>query len=330
MRPQHGTLRLLTYQARLKLYLPGKAKTAAESLAFRARPASLYGVMSLAEARDWLRKGARVVLPKRLRRRMAGLLYSDRLSLLRADAVLVSFPKSGRTWLRLGLGRLLQQHFSLDPSLDPMEIEKLADNDARVPRIRIRHEGTPHVRRASELSLKTRLYERKKIIFLARDPRDVVVSLYFQQKKREGVFTGKLSDFLEQDDGPMDAIIRYYNLWIEMQDRAKDFLLVRYEDMHQDFVGVLQQVTRFCGIEDVPVWVFEDASQFASFDNMRKMETEQSAQQSHRLSPGDISDPESYKTRRGKVGGYTDYVDAEQAAYLNQKLISLDSTYGYS
>jgi hypothetical protein len=31
-----------------------------------------------------------------------------------------------------------------------------------------------------------------------------------------------------------------------------------------------------------------------------------------------VNDPESYKTRRGKVGGYVDYLTAEDIAFIDQ------------
>jgi hypothetical protein len=49
-----------------------------------------------------------------------------------------------------------------------------------------------------------------------------------------------------------------------------------------------------------------------------------------KLKPGDKNDPESYKTRRGKVGGYIDYLSSEEIEYLNQKMkTSLSDIYNY-
>ena len=54
---------------------------------------------------------------------------------------------------------------------------------------------------------------------------------------------------------------------------------------------------------------------FAAYDNLKKMEQEQSFsfwRAGWRLLPGDKSNPDSYKVRRAKVGGYRDYFsDAE-------------------
>ena len=59
----------------------------------------------------------------------------------------------------------------------------------------------------------------------------------------------------------------------------------------------------------------EDAVTFASIDNMRRMETENASKAGAQRSmkPGDANDPSSFKVRRGKVGGWRDYVTEEQA-----------------
>jgi len=38
------------------------------------------------------------------------------------------------------------------------------------------------------------------------------------------------------------------------------------------------------------------------------------------LQPADASDPESYKVRRGEIGGYRHYLSAADIAYLEGKM----------
>ena len=66
---------------------------------------------------------------------------------------------------------------------------------------------------------------------------------------------------------------------------------------------------------------------------MRRMEVENAkklgAQRS--MKPGNADNPSSFKVRRGKVGGWRDYVSEEQAEALDQLVHDrLDSVYGYS
>jgi hypothetical protein len=47
------------------------------------------------------------------------------------------------------------------------------------------------------------------------------------------------------------------------------------------------------------------------------------------LSPGNVDDPESYKTRRGVVGGFKDYLNAGDILYVERAIARLDRRYGY-
>jgi len=63
---------------------------------------------------------------------------------------------------------------------------------------------------------------------------------------------------------------------------------------------------------------------------MMRMERENSLN-SGRLRPVDIDDAESYKVRKGKVGGYVDYLSDEDIGYLNQKTKTiLPDYFGYT
>ena len=74
------------------------------------------------------------------------------------------------------------------------------------------------------------------------------------------------------------------------------------------------------------------AVEFASIDNMRRMEQENASKAgAHRsLKPGDVSDPSSYKVRRAKVGGWRDYVTEEQSDAIDAMVRkTLAPVYGY-
>ena len=47
------------------------------------------------------------------------------------------------------------------------------------------------------------------------------------------------------------------------------------------------------------------------------------------LRAGDVRDPESFKVRRGKIGGYEDYLSAEDRQYATDALTRLDPRFGY-
>ena len=68
-----------------------------------------------------------------------------RFGVRRAPFVLISYPKSGRTWLRLMLGKALRDHFDLKLAKqgDLLSIQKFTKIDRRIPRLELSHDGSP-------------------------------------------------------------------------------------------------------------------------------------------------------------------------------------------
>ena len=261
-----------------------------------------------------------------------------------ADYFLLSYPKCGRTWLTLQIGRAIQQHFNLSVE-NLLKLGTLSDACPDVPAIRITHDRAPHRKRPDELPALRKDFAGRKVIFMVRDPRDVIVSYYFHKTKREKVkkfwffqkkrkqtrspFTGTLSEFLTTDIGGFDTLLRYYNVWAASQDLTSDFLLVRYEDMHEDPERELRRVLDFIKLQAVTDDEVRDAVEFAAFDNMRKMEAAEGTGP-YKLKPGNRNDAESFKVRKGKVGGYAEYLSDEDVELLNRKMAeTLSDFYGY-
>jgi hypothetical protein len=75
--------------------------------------------------------------------------------------------------------------------------------------------------------------------------------------------------------------------------------------------------------------IFQEALEFSRFENMQKLEAA-GAFDSNILHPGDVRDPESFKVRRGKVGGYREYLSAEDQQFAEAALTQLDRRFGYT
>ena len=246
----------------------------------------------------------------------------------RMYVAILSYPKCGRTWLRLMLGKVIQLRFGLE-NMDLMELEAVYGLCPRIPRISISHDSDSHFKRSDELPTYRKEYKGHYVIFLVRDPRDVLVSHYLDRTRRFREHWGDISSSIRDERLGIDTLIRYYNIWYKNKEVPADFLLVRYEDMREDPEGQLKKVINFLGIDGVDHNMIREAVEFANFDNMLRME-KKGTLASPRLTPGDPEDRESYKVRRGKVGGYVDYLTAEDITYLNNKIrMNLADYFGY-
>lgn len=234
------------------------------------------------------------------------------------DVYVLSFPKCGRTWLRMLLGQAIQSHFGRTDQ-DPTEIYKITRRIENMPTIRFTHDDDPQWKRPAEIGRSKRRYRDKRVVFLVRDPRDAVVSNYFQKRFRDfgnKAFDGTLSEFVRTDVGGLHSLVTFYNVWAEAKDNPKDFLLMRYEKLHEDTHRELARLLDFVGLQEQDEDLIERAVEASSFENMRKMEASKSLSK-NRMRPKDESDPRSYKMRKGKVGGYRDQLSDDDIEYID-------------
>ncbi len=271
-----------------------------------------------------------------MERRLRG--REDFRKLRLADCVVVSFGKSGRTWLRVMLSRVYQLKHGLDRRYI-IGFDNLYYKNRTIPKVLFTHDNylkdfTGHKDSKED-------FYGKKVILLVRDPRDVAVSQFFQwnhrmkpNKKainRYPLEEMSMFDFVARSDAGLARVIGFMNLWAQEMPRLREVLVVRYEDLKSHTAETLARVMEFLGTPGTDEEIRE-AVEFASYENMKKMETQQTFRLSGgRLVPRDKSDPNSYKVRRAKVGGYRDYFDDEQVAEIDgQVQKNLAPEFGYT
>lgn len=247
---------------------------------------------------------------------------------------ILSHPKAGRTWLRLLLSFYFQGHFELDvPKEKWLEVQQFHDLDERVPHVHFTHDRNAHLKPVGATRDKS-MYADNHVIYLVRDPRDVIVSNYFQQNRREPVlkdapaFPGTISEYIRDPQWGISHDIELMNIWAENRHMPREFRIVQYEDLH-DIPGiVLISILAFAGIDTANLDLLHGVIKQCSFDSMQEMERTD-ALSSGRLRPTDADDPESFKTRRGRVSGYVDYLDEADIDYVNQEMQKLDQFFEY-
>jgi hypothetical protein len=258
--------------------------------------------------------------------------------LQRADWVLMSWGKSGRTWLRVMMSRAYQLKAGLDAS-ELLDFDNLKAKDPRLPAVFFTHNN--YLRNYTGNWESKSHFQGKRIVLLVRDPRDVAVSQFFQWKFRMRPNKKFINDypphgadidtwdFVLDEDAGVPRIVDYFNGWARAIPELGSVLVVRYEDMRADPAAVLSQIMAFTGTEVTDEQVRE-AVEFAAYDNMKKMEQEKFFKGSGaRVKPGDSDNPQSFKVRKAKVGGYRDYFTDEQCAHLDALVAKLDPMFGY-
>lgn len=233
------------------------------------------------------------------------------------DAFLASYPKSGRTWFRFILAHYFAQliagsteqpdgaidlfsmfgivpNFDLDPARG-VPAFRYQTQRPQLPLILVTHH---HYKRS--------LFLGRPVIFMVRDPRDVVVSAYFHATRHKHRFSGTVDAFIADEGQGLPALINYLNGWAEGL-QSRESAVLSYEELTRDTVGASARIIEFLGY--IPA---EEALRMAvaaaGFEAMRELEL-QSGLPAHDY---DRADTESLRMRRGKVGGFENYLSDAQ------------------
>jgi hypothetical protein len=246
-----------------------------------------------------------------------------------ADAIVLSLGKSGRTWLRVMLHRALALEYGIP--FDPIRLEPGASG---APRIAYTHELATHLREATRTNqllgksiLPRRLTDRKRMIVLARDPRDVVISSYFHKTERSRKTDCSLEEFLHHPRWGIEGLVHILNRWRVRFAAHPQCHWLSYEGLHHDPQGELLRLFASIGTPVSPA-VVAAAVDEARFDRMKAAEAAGEFSDM-RLRPGDPARPDSFKVRRGQVGGYRGDLGPESIAYVDAAVARLDPFYGY-
>jgi hypothetical protein len=283
---------------------------------------------------------ASTVLPRQtsitVERRLRG--YEESRKLARADGVVVSFGKSGRTWLTVLLSRYFARKYGL-PEGRVMNFDDFHRRNRAIPVLFFTHDNyiTDYWGRERALDI----YGRSPVVLLVRDPRDTAVSQYFQWKhrmsKRKKIINAYpledigIYDFVTSAAAGIPKIVSFMNGWASNIGHSPNLLVVKYEDLRAQTREELRRVLMFFGQTPSDAEL-DDCVTHASVDNMRRMERDNADRWTTdpRLRPGDANDPDSFKVRRAKVGGWRDYMTEEEAAHIDRVVREgLSPIFGY-
>uniref|UniRef100_A0A8C4U2D7 Sulfotransferase n=1 Tax=Falco tinnunculus TaxID=100819 RepID=A0A8C4U2D7_FALTI len=234
------------------------------------------------------------------------------------DVVIATYPKSGTTWMQ----EILTLLFSRGDVLPA----KTIPNWERAPwleqiyfRQALQDTAT---RRLITTHLPARVlgpalqHSKAKVIYVARNPKDVVVSFYHFHR---------LAKFLP-DPGSFDTFLTrflegtvHYGSWFDHvkgwlgQRQLLDIFYVTYEELHQDLRGTAQRLSTFLGCP-LGLETLGALEQHCSFATMRD-----NVMANYTLIPTEIMDhSQGSFMRKGVVGDWRDHFSPQQNALFNR------------
>jgi hypothetical protein len=240
--------------------------------------------------------------------------------MLRRDAsTVVSYPKSGRTWLEQLLIGLACARCGGTPHADDTYL-RLADR-CGMPLIRFTHAGSSWesgTRDAGEIvRTRPRSYAKNAYVFLIRDPRDVLVSSYYHMVHRTGIITLEVEDMIVSPLVGLPKLVAFMNHWWDHADADGGAgRVVRYEEFKADAAAALGRVCEHVGI-DASGAELAAAVESARFEKLKARER-RSEGANPWLMARDVDNESTYKVRKGLVGEYREFFSEEQQERINR------------
>jgi hypothetical protein len=244
------------------------------------------------------------------------------LEVLPDDIFLVSYPKSGNTWTRFLIANLAYPEKNPDFSNinvlvpDPEAMAKR--NLERAPRPRI---------------LKSHDYfdpRFQKIVYIVRDPRDVALSEYYFDIKRQAIpedfpLTKFVSRFVRGElNHPHGTWGEHVATWFYTRTNDPRFLLVRYESLQAEGLQELRRVAEFLGIPAKDERLAFALKQ-SSANRMRELEKKQA----HLWSSTRETRKDKPFVRVAKAGGWRTELPASSVREIEAAWATLMHEIGY-
>jgi hypothetical protein len=242
-----------------------------------------------------------------------------RIEIFPDDIFLVSYPRSGSTWTRFLIATLLE-----GDSPDFVRINAMLPDIYGMSRLRLKNLARPRLLKSHEYF--DPRYSR--VIYLVRDPRDVVTSYHnFLKRQRIIAQDESLNSYVERFvAGRLDSFgtwREHVGSWLGARFGAPGFLLLRYEDLKSTTVSELRRIVDFVGLETDDERLAIAVEQ-CSLEAMRKTERMQAKQgfiDPKRLDRPDIGS--------GVVGGWRNQLGQELEARITDAFHPLMKDLGY-
>lgn len=231
-----------------------------------------------------------------------------------ADILLCSYRVSGRTWVRFMLADCMARACESDQEVDLTTCFSWLPNWAWADRVGFgdfdadRLGGLPVIAASHELFKP--MMSRHKIIWLYRDPMDILSSRY--ARRSDGLCDADLGRYLDES-GDIDSYSQWLNGWAAGLGQCEEVCMLRYEDL---FENREQEIRRLCDFCDIPLGDddFERVAERGSLESMLAIQ-----------SVSGVGGTSEQRIRKGGVRKFEQLLGPEDQELLASRLLeSLD------
>ena len=233
--------------------------------------------------------------------------YAKGLRGLRSsDVILVSYPKSGNTWVRFFLCNLVTQLEG-----DGAEVD-FAKVDATMPELAVDDLERPWPFKLIPRVVKTHnpywfAFSGKRSIYVIRDPRDVMVShFHFVTGKTNAKWEGSFEEFIRHPKYGLENWFRHVQSW-----QRHWSLICYYEDLLADDITQFRRILVYLGT-DVSDEVLRETVENSRFTSLKRVVEERGH-----------TDPNEWKPdhgfmRKGQSQDWINWFSEDDMAYFEE------------
>ncbi|QWD28816.1 sulfotransferase domain-containing protein [Polynucleobacter paneuropaeus] len=184
------------------------------------------------------------------------------------DLYLVSFPKSGTTWVNFLVANINAMmsnqvrkvtYYNINDFVPDIHLSRsLPDPSLPFP-------GFRFIKSHSVLNI-----YYCNVVYIIRDPRDTLLS-YYHFTSKLGLYSGSLSDFLKHKEFGIHAWVRHVNSWFNLSPASLNFMFLKYEDLKENPQDELTRLYSQLGF-DLPQLILDSSILKSSFANMKLLE----------------------------------------------------------
>ena len=241
---------------------------------------------------------------------------SDFSSLKKSDILLVSYPKTGNTWVRFFFMNLFNES---EKKFDQIGFKELDTHFLEIGHGNLKRpfifEGFPriiktHLKRKFPLTSKS-----NKVIYVIRDPRDTMVSFY-HYKMNKDLISEKMtfSEFIRSDVHGLSAYFDHYYSW-----KSQISFLAKYEDLKNEPEATFHKLSNTFFQGRVLDQQIDTAIVKSNFKSIKKSEKEQGHSKEVYGRKG------TSFTRDGSLRQWVKYFNEEDEAYYS----SIKNEFGF-
>ncbi len=233
---------------------------------------------------------------------------------IKQEALIVgSYPKSGRTWLRFFLANYISHLYKLNTTIDWNNFHKLTPSP-----LCKKEEGLPQFPKQVEQVIFShnfylaRYFRNRKVVFITRNFKDILVSYYYFHKYRNlnTIKSLSLNDFVLSAFNFSKAI-KKINLFSNKLESARETLIIPYESLKENPTELFKRLIDFSPY-DFQKESFDYAFKHSTFEYMHNLEKKNK----------NYLKKEAFHTRKGEPGESREKLSTKTKKFVNDKLES--------